>query len=341
MLKRRVPRVLAAGFLMAVAVSGLSACRTSPNVAAYVGDAQVTVGELDSALTARLADKDIAAYARGNEVQFTRRVLSLLVQEDVYAAAAQRYHVQVSDDDVRARIAGLLGSDDPDVVYSGLAQQGIGRDDVFQTVRQQLVRQRLAAAEGRVDGLDPAALQAAYAAVRPGLAQVSFGYIAVPDAATAATVLAQLTADPGSYATLAAKYPGPYTLPALDKRAPDKVPSVLAQGIAAAAPNTGFSTAVPRAGVVVTFVAGTVYPTFEEVRPELEKQAAAKADQAGTSIVDGVQKALGVTVNPRYGVLQDGALVPGGTGVVDILEDAAASASSGASTSGPATAPAG
>ena len=50
MLKRRVPRVLATGFLMAVAVSGLSGCRTSPNVAAYVGDEQVTVAELDAAV---------------------------------------------------------------------------------------------------------------------------------------------------------------------------------------------------------------------------------------------------------------------------------------------------
>jgi peptidyl-prolyl cis-trans isomerase SurA len=339
-LKRRVPRVLVSGFLLAVAVSGLSACRTSPNVAAYVGDAQVTVTELDSAVEGRLADKDISAYADGNKDQFTRRVLSLLVQEDVYAAAAERYHVQVSDDDVRARIAELLGADNPDDVYGQLAKQGIGRQDVFENVRQQLVRQRIAAAEGKADGLDTAALQARYAAVRESLGKVSFGYITVPDDATAAAVLAQLTADPTSYAALAAAYPGSYTLAALETRAPDKVPSVLAQGITAAAPNTGFSTAVPEAGgVVVTFVAGTVYPTFEEVRPDLEKEAASQADTAGTSIVDGVRKNLGVTVNPRYGVLKDGTLVPGG-GVVDILGDTAAASAAAPATS-PSTTPAG
>jgi peptidyl-prolyl cis-trans isomerase SurA len=289
-------------------------------------------------VAARLADQDIAAYADGNQEQFTRRVLSLLVQEDVYAAAAQRYDVHVSDDVVRARIAELLGKDDPESVYAQLAQQGIGREDVFENVRQQLVRQRLAVAEGKAGGLDDAALQARYADVRASLGQVSFGYITVPDDATAAAVLAQLTAAPASYAALAAQYPGPYTLPALDKRAPDKLPSVLAGGIAAAAPDTGFSTAVPEAGgVVVTFVEGTVYPTFDEVRPDLEKQAADEADKAGTSIVDGVRTGLGVTVNPRFGVLKDGSLVPGGAGVVDILEDDAAAAASSA----PATAPAG
>jgi SurA N-terminal domain/PPIC-type PPIASE domain len=334
-LKRRVPRVLVSGFLLAVAVSGLSACRTSPNVAAYVGDAQVTVAELDSAVAERLEDPDVAAFAVDNEDAFTRRVLTLLVQEEVYAAAAERYDVQVSDDDVRSRIAELLGDDDPASVYSQLAQQGIGREDVFENVRQQLVRQRIAAAEGQAEGLDTAALQARYEEVREDLAQVSFGYITVPDEATATAVLAELTKTPSSFPAVAARYPGPYTLPALEARAPDEVPSVLAEGVAAAEPNTGFSTPVPEAGgVVVTFVGGTVYPSFEEVRPDLEKEAADQADKAGNTIVGDVRSDLGVTVNPRFGVLEDGRLVAGDGGVVDILEDGAES--TGAPTAAPA-----
>jgi peptidyl-prolyl cis-trans isomerase SurA len=337
-LKRRVPRVLATGFLLAIAVVGLSGCRTSPNVAAYVGDGQVTVAELDTAVDQRLSNPDIAAYAKGKEDEFTRRVLSLLVQEEVYAAAAERFDVQVDNDAVRARITELLGTDDPDQVYGQLAQQGISRADVFENVRQQLVRQDIAAAHGKAGGLDDAALQARYAEVKQGLAQISFGYITVPDDATATTVLEQLTADPSSYATVAAKYPGAYTLPALESRTADKLPSVLAQGITSAAPNTGFNTAVPEAGgVVVTFVAGPVYPSFEEVRPDLEKEAADKVDQAGGSIVDKFRKDLGVTVNPRYGVLKDGKLVPESGGVVDILKDDAAAAAAAKSSSGAAT----
>jgi peptidyl-prolyl cis-trans isomerase SurA len=341
-LKRRVPRVLVSGFLLALAVSGLSACRTDPSVAAYVGDERVTVSALDSAVTERLADEDIATFAQADEEQYTRRVLSLLVQEKVYAAAAERYDVQVGDAAVRARIAELLGSDDPDTVYQQLAQQGIGREDVFENVRQQLLRQRIAAAEGKADGLDDAALQARYAEERDGLAKVSFGYITVPDDATAAAVLAQLTAAPDSYAAVAAQYPGAYTLPALDSRAPDQLPQVLAQGIAAAAPGTGFTTPVPEAGgVVVTFVSGTVYPTFEEVRPDLVKEATDKADQAGAAIVDDVRKDVGATVNPRY-LRADGTLVAGGEGfvdgkgVVDILEDDAAAAAAAAPSATPA-----
>ena len=296
----------------------------------------MTVAELDAAVDERLADDDIAAYAKDNEDEFTRRVLSLLVQEEVYAAAAEEFDVQVDNGAVRARIAELIGNDNPDDVYSQLAQQGIGREDVFENVRQQLARQRIAAAEGKVGGLDAAALQARYDEVKQGMAKYSFGYITVPDDATATEVLAALTADPASYPAVAAQYPGAYTLPALETRGPDELPSVLADGITAAEPNTGFATPVPEAGgVVVTFVQGTVYPTFEEVRPDLEKEAADAASQAGSSIVDDFRADLGVTVNPRYGVLEDGKLVAGGAGVVDILEDDAAS------TSAPAPTPAG
>ncbi len=334
-LKRSVRRVLVSGFLLTVAVSGLSACRTSPSVAAYVGDEQITVAALTSAVDERLADETIAAYAKDREDEFTRRVLSLMVQEEVYDDAAEHFGVQVSDGAVRSRIAELLGADNPDDVYQQLAQQGISREDVFENVRQQLLRVKVAAAEGKAEGLDAAALQARYDEVRSGLGQVSFGYITVPDDATAAQVLAQLTADPSSYGAVAAQYPGAYTLPALDTRTPDKVPSVLAQGVAAAQPNTGFTTAVPEAGgVVVTFVAGTVYPSFEEARPDLEKEATDKADAAGTTIVDDFRKALGVTVNPRYGTVKDGKLVAENGGVVDILSDDAAAASAAASEPG-------
>ena len=95
-------------------------------------------------------------------------------------------------------------------------------------------------------------------------------------------MLAQLTADPSSYAARGRAYPGPYTLPALEDRGPpDKCRACSPRAITAAKPNTGFTTPAPEAGgVVVTFVAGPA-PTFEEVRPDLEQQAADKVDQAG------------------------------------------------------------
>jgi hypothetical protein len=324
-LKRRAARVIATGFLLTVPVAGLTACRTAPNVAAYVGETQVTVAELESAVDERLTNEAVAAFAEADEAAFTRRVLGLLVQEEVYAEAAQRYDTEVDDDAVRERIDALLGDDDPDTVFGQLAEQGIGREDLFENIRQQLVRERIAESEGQADALDDAALKARYDEVRETLAEVSFGLIVVPDQATADAVLAQLTAAPASYPAVAARYPDPNTLAALEVVTADQLPPVLAEGIADAAPNTGFTTDIPEAGgIVVTFVGNKEYPPFEEVRPQLEQEAAADVGNAGAALVDEVRSDLGVRVNPRFGVLEDGRLVPVEDGVVDILGDEAA-----------------
>jgi hypothetical protein len=335
-LKRRAPRVLVSGFVLAVAVSGLTACKTSPNVAAYVGDEQVTVTELENAVDRRLeGDPALAAFAAEQPDAYTRQVLSLLVGAEVHTAAAERYGVEIDDDDVRRRLEDLLAGSDEEAQYAQLAQRGIGRADVFETVRQQLVRQEIAEAEGAAERPTEAELTARYEEVRESLAEVSFGYITVPDEAIAAGVLAQLTADPASYPAVAAQYPSPTTLTALQTRAPDDVPPPLAEGIAAAEPNTGFSTPVPEAGgVVVTFVAGPVYPPFEDVRPQLEQEAAGAAQAAGGELVDAVQQDLGVTVNPRYGVLEEGRLVENEGGVVDFLGEDGADAPADAGTPG-------
>jgi hypothetical protein len=319
-LKRRVPRVLATGFLLALAVPGLAACRTSPNVAAYVGDEQVTVAELDAAVDDRLADPDIAASVKGKEDDFTRRVLTALVQQDVYAAAAKRYDVQVGNDEVRSRIDQLLASQDPDTVYAQLAQQGVSRQDVFESVRQQLVGQEIAQAKGKADALSESALRARYEDQKQSLAKVAFGYITVPDQATADSAVAQLNVSPASYAGLAAAFPGANTLPSVQTFSSDQIPGVLAEGIKSAAPNTAFATPVAQAGgVVVTFVVGPVVPSFEEARPDLEKAATAEVQKAATALVGDVRTSLHVRVNPRYGVLDNGKLVADDKGVVDIL----------------------
>jgi peptidyl-prolyl cis-trans isomerase SurA len=320
---------------MAVAVSGLTACRTSPNVAAYVGDEQVTVTELENALERRLEDPELAAFVAERPDAYTRQVLQLLVGAEVHDAAAERYGVRVDDEDVRRRLQDLLGESDADAQYGQLAARGIGRADVFETVRQQLVREEIAKAEGAAGDPSEAQLQARYEEVREELAEVSYGYITVPDEAVAAGVLAQLTADPASYPALAAQYPSPTTLTALQSDALDDVPPALAEGIAAAAPNTGFSTPVPElGGVVVTFVAGPVYPPFEDVRPRLEQEAAGAAQAAGGELVDAVRGDLGVTLNPRYIDPADGESGEGTGGVVEFLDDDPADPPAGAGTPG-------
>jgi hypothetical protein len=323
-LKRRARRIAVSGFLLAVSVSGLTACRTSPSVAAYVGDEQVTVTELEAAVDERTADEAVAAYAQDDESAYSRRVLSLLVDAEVFTAAAERYGVDVTDAEVRSRIDDLLGENDADEVYGRLAtEQGFGRADVFETVRQQMIRQEIGTTEGEAQEPSEEELRAQYEEVREGQAQVRLGYITVPDQATADTVRAALEADPTQYDTLAGQYAGPTTLPALEDHALADVPGPLVEQVQAAQPDTAFTLTVEEVqGVIVTFVESIVYPSFEELRPQLEQQASEAADTAGASLVEDVRADLDVVVNPRYGVLEDtGELVPGGGGVVQILED--------------------
>ena len=321
MLMPRAPQVVAAGMLLALALPALTACRSSPDVAAYVGDAQVTVAELERAVDERLADEDVARYAAADQAGYTRRVLGFLVEREVHAEAAEREGISVSDAEVRARFDELRGGRDPEDVYAQLAQQqGVARTDLEESIRQQLVREEVAAAAGEADALSEEALRARYEEVRQQREQVEFGVVTVPDQATADDVLGRLTAAPDQYAAVAAQHPGEDTLAQLERRSPEEFAGPVAEQLTALAPGSGFTVAVPEVGVVVYFVTRTVAPTFEALRPELVAEAVQQVDEAGTALVEPVREDLDITVNPRYGVLtEDGRLVPSEGGVVEIL----------------------
>ena len=312
---RRLTAATAAG----LALLALTGCRTSPNVAAYVGEDRVTVAELEGAVDARLEDPAIEAAAADRQA-YTRQVLTQLVEDRVHTRAAERYGLEVSDADVQDRIQELLGGDDPEQVYGQLAQQGVSRQDVFSSVRQQLVRLGIAEEEDLAQPLSEEALRARYEEVAGESADLEFGFITVPDQQTADQVVAALQERPGRYAEFASRYAGEFTLPAVRRTPVAQVPPPLAEQAAAAEPGTAFAVPVEEAGgVVVGFVAGEVLPEFEELRPQLEQQASAEVDQAAAALVEDVREDLDVEVNPRYGSLQDGTVQPSGDGVVDIL----------------------
>ena len=320
---RRLTASLAVGL---VALAGVAGCRTDPGVAAYVGEEQVTVDELTTAVDTRLEDPALAQAAVGREDEFTRLVLTRLVTSELYDRFAQRYGVTVDDADVQARLDELLAGEDPEAVYAQAAAQGVARADVFETVRQQLLRQRVAESEG-LGGVTEEQLRAAYEEQLPALTQVRLGYVNVPDQAAADAAVATLQADPGAYPAVAAQFPGETTLPEVTTRAPDQVPAPLADAIASAAPNSATSLTVPDLpGVLVVFVGEPAVPSFEEVRPQLEESARGESDAAAQQLVADVRAGIDVTVNPRFGVIEEGAIVPSDGGVVDILEEAGGTA---------------
>jgi peptidyl-prolyl cis-trans isomerase SurA len=323
---RRAPRVAVAGFLLALTLPALAACRTSPNVAAYIGSDQVTVGQLDTAMTARTTDPAIAAYQQAHSADFTRKVLNVLILKDVFDAASAHYGVAVDDGAVQSEITKQLGNSDPASVFAQLAQQGISRDDIDESIREQLLVQRIAARAGKADTSDTA-LRARYTQALPSLKTVQLGYINVPSQAVANAAVAQLKAKPADYPAVAAKYPGQYTLAATEPTTPDKVPGPLATAVAQAGPNTAFAVSVQDLpGVIVGFVGAVRYPTFAEQRAALEQAALADSEVAGSRLVTDFQKTLHVTVNPRFGSLQNGKLVPVTGGIVKLATATAAAA---------------
>lgn len=320
--RRGTARVLLAGSAAALAVTGLAGCRTSPTVAAYVGDTHISVDRLDAAVAAREdADKAVAAYAKAHAAAFDKQVLTTLIDQQVYASAARRYGVSVSDGEVRSRYAELVAAEDTDqaTVEQQAAQSGVTRGDVLEQVRHLVVIEKIAAATGKGAPLTEAALHQRYQQELPSLARKQVGFIQVADDATAAAVLAQLTAAPASYPAVAAQHAGQSTLPSLQPIDTSQLPAEVSSGIASAAPNTGFPVPVQGSGVIVVFVGQAVTPTYDQQRPKLVAEAENSVDKAGAALVSKVRSGMHITVNPRYGVLKDGSLTEPTGGVVDIL----------------------
>jgi peptidyl-prolyl cis-trans isomerase SurA len=307
--------------LLALALPALAACRTSPDVAAYVGEETVTVEELRDAVETRREDPSVTA---GEEPGYSRAILGELVRAEIFDSAAEHFGVDPDPGGLPELLGVLLGGQDPDAYVEQAAAQGYSRQDTLERVRQVALLASIAVAEGEAEAPTAASLRAAY---EQGLAaqpeRVELGIINVPDQAAADAAVADLQADPASYAAVAAAYPGQSTAPALQPAAVDQLaaqaPDLAAQ--VAATPAGGvFSTTVQGVpGVLVVVVGQPVVPSFEEIRPQLAAAALEEAAAAGEEILAEYQDGLDIDVNPRYGVLDEGRIVPNQGGVVELL----------------------
>ena len=312
-------RRLTAAAVAGLALAGLAGCRTAPSVAAYVEDERVSVADLEAAVDERLSDEVIAQGPGADRDSYTRAVLDTLVEDRVHTAVAEEYGIEVSDREVRDLIGVLLGGQDLEQAYATLAQQGLSRQDVFSQVRGLAIRLGVAAEEGLDEPLSDEALEQRYEQVRGEAGELEFGYITVPDERTADQVVASLEADPDRYDQIAERYAGDFTVP-VELRTPQELPGPLAEQALAADENTAFAVPVEETGGVVVGFVGE-YPSFDELRADLEGQAIAEVDESVRPVVDEFREDLDVVVNPRFGELRDGEIEPAGGGVVEILTD--------------------
>jgi peptidyl-prolyl cis-trans isomerase SurA len=316
---RRPTAVLVLGLIAGVALTG---CRTSPNVAAYVGDETITVDELDAAVTAHRDDPEVTA---GEDPDYSRAILSELVRSEVFSSAAEHFGVASDPGGLDELLDQLLQGQDREAYFTQAGAQGYSRADALERVRQVALLQAIAVAEGAAEEPTEAGLREDYAAgLAAQPAQVDLGYVNVPDQAAADAAVAALQADPGSYAAVAGQYPGQATLPAPQTVAVDdlatQLPADLAAQVTASPSGSVFATPVEGVpGLLVVVVGEAVVPAFEEVRPQLEAAAANDATNAGAELLAEYEDGLDIDVNPRYGSLTDGSVVEPEGGVVEFL----------------------
>ncbi len=317
----RARRSVALLAVLLAAVLALTACRTSPSAAAYVGDGVITGTQLDRAVQAGLADSAVADFYQGRLPEYRQIVLQELIATEVYDAAATRYDVSVSDAVISSRLAAILAAQGTDAAtfYNQQAAQGRTEADVREQVRRFVLGEEIAKAAGLDDATSDSALRDLYDQTRAQYAQFQVGLITVADQATADSVLAQLTADPASYDVVAAANPNPNTYPSQSATAEQLAgiaddPSTLQVG-------QGFTDSLLQTGeITVVFILGITYPVFEDIRPTLEQQANAQIQTAVDGEITSVRDSLDITVNPRYGSFDEsGTLVPDDRGVVDVL----------------------
>ncbi len=310
------------------AVVALTGCRTEPGVAAYVENLTISTDQLAAAVEQRMADDNIAAVVEPGDPDYQRVVLSQLVQQAIYRVLSTDYGVEVTDRDVQDKLDELLAGDDAqsvEDVYAQLAaEQMLAEIDVRENVRQALTREAIAAEEGLDGPIQEPALRQRYEEIKDQLSTITLGFITVADQETADTTLATVLAEPGSYESLAATYAGPNTQPVLRSAPLTDVPAPLLPSVQQTPAGRGFTVAIPETGgIVVGYVASREVPPFDEVRNEIRVEAAAGVDAAANEIVTEVVTGLDIDINPRYGALDQGRVVPGdGGGVVRILEDA-------------------
>lgn len=317
----RVRRAAAAVALLA-SVAAVSACRTSPGAAAYIGTDVITTTELDAAVQAGLDNDAIATLYRERLPEYRQIVLQELIAGAVYDAAAERYGTEVTEADISARLNEVLAQQgDPEAFYAQQAAEGRTEDDVREQVRRFVLGEEIARAAGLDSGSSESALRELYDDTRQQYGQFEVGLVTVADQPTADAVLAQLTADPASYAEVAAANPNPNTLPEPETVAAEQLGGIV-EDLDSLMVGEGFSDAlVPTGEISVVFVIGITYPSFEEIRPTLEQQANQQVQSALDTELQSVRDSLDITVNPRYGSFDDsGALVPDDRGVVTVLD---------------------
>lgn len=304
---RTPARLVAAASVTLAAALTLSACgQVDPSAAAVLGSTTVAQSDLVGMVTRGLADKQAEAQFGSDKAGFTRQQLTRLIRERIVDEAAREHGVTISEggvdkllDEWSAQAGGRQQ------LEAQAAQNGVGGKDLRPFVRMAALQDALG--DKLVENLqvDQAKLEELYKASSDQYDQVRAAHILVADKATADKILAQVKADPGSFADLAKKY-------STDQGSKDNggdlgfaSRSQLVKPFADAAWNAkvgDFLVVQTQYGWHVIHVLEHRVTTLAQATPDLKRSILKdERDKRLQEALSAAAKKLGVKVNPRYG----------------------------------------
>jgi parvulin-like peptidyl-prolyl isomerase len=292
---------------LSAAALALTACGTSrPGAAAVVGDERITVDQLH-AMANRALDNPDAAQKFSDKASFMRRELNQLIEHQLLLAAAKKLDVSITPGDVDKRLdqyATQLGG--LDKLKQSAAADGVAPEDLRTAVSDLVLGDALADKLTADTVVSTEELQAAYQANIEQFDRASSAHILVADEKTARSILAQVKANPGSFAALASKYSvdtgskgnggelGFVPRKQLVKPYADAVYNGKPGEITLAHSEFGWH--------VIKILAHEIV-TFDQAKPQLRRTILGQSrDKALSDYLVQTAKRLKVSVNPRFGV---------------------------------------
>ena len=305
----RTPRRRALAAAAGLAVLTLSGCGSEPirsGAAATVGAVRIATADLNELVERGLADPQAQQQLGADRAEFQRQTLGRLINHEVLKEAAKRNGVVVQPSAIDNKIADFeRQAGGPEQLVQQAAQNGIAEVDLRRFVGDIVLNDALGDKLTEDLVVPPQQLKALYDQQAAQNDQVHAAHILVPTQASASSILAQVKADPGKFAALAAQF-------STDTSNKDKGGDL---GFAGRGQFVkAFEDAVfggkpgdllvvrTEFGFHVVNILERRTTTLEQATPELRRAALQEERQNRTAkLLEEVALDLGVKVNPRFG----------------------------------------
>lgn len=304
-------RLVAAGLLAAVALTGCGDSPMRAGAAATVGETRITAEELTQLVDVGLSDPAAAEQFGADRPAYQREVLSREINSQLVEEAAQRSGVTVTPGEVDRQYQAIEQSvGGPEQLQTQAAAAGLTLEQVRELSRSRALTMALGGSLTRDVQVPPEQLEQAYQQGIDQYDQVRTAQILLPTLKAARDLLPEARdLDDAEFAELArerstdettAQQGGDLGLAPLSAFAQGGLEEYGEQAFAAEVGDT-FAVESERGGHVVRVLERRTQ-TREQVAGELRQAALAQQSQAAVQeLVQTTARDLGVSVSPRFG----------------------------------------